>query len=444
MATEIKINADTRAALENAWDVAAAGASMDRWITVCSREGWGTGFSNLPLLARLFGASWYFTRLVFFRGPQLAKYFDNAPAHDFSLDTLRKLLERHLPGDDLERRLDQLRNNKNEIMLQIFLAQLKSEITQAQAEQALTRLAECTLQVLMSLLAGEQHDPSVFGVLAMGRMAGDEMNYGSDLDLIILYDDRSVADSSALGGRIRRLLRHIATPSSCGILYEIDMRLRPYGTSGTLISPAGYFVEYHRGAREIWERQMMTRCRPVMDPQGLAERSIQAVIPSIYGDYDETLLKTEIIAMRKKVQHELGSPRHKFEIKRGSGGIMDIDFMTHYLQLLHGSHTPRLRTASTRNALRELEDAQILNHRQARELLEHYDFLKTIEGVLRVKDMKNISVFPDDPDAVATLARAMGYGDDNRQVAGEKFIRRYTQVTNQVRRYFNELVGQMD
>jgi glutamate-ammonia-ligase adenylyltransferase len=276
----------------------------------------------------------------------------------------------------------------------------------------------------------------------MGRMAGQEMNYGSDLDLIFLYDNTPGLDIAGLNRNIQQMLRYIALPSPGGVLYEIDTRLRPHGTSGTLISPASYFVEYHQQQREIWERQMMTRCLPVIDPEELAAHSLEQITSFIYAGYDGDILRNEIVSMRGRVEKELGTPKGKFEIKRGCGGIMDVDFITHYLQLLHGSQYPELRTASTRNALAQLKNLRILHDDEADALLKGYDYLKRAEGVLRVADMKNINSFPQDPAEVGVLARAMGHYETDKVVAGEKFIEEYLKNTQQIRLYFNQLTGQ--
>src|SRR3972149_138053 len=113
------------------------------------------------------------------------------------------------------------------------------------------------------------------------------------------------------------------------------MRLRPHGNAGTLISPLNTFIEYHKAGREVWERQMMTRCRAVAGDPHLAESLLEKLIPCVYSRQDGSL-RSEVIRMRKLVQHELGSPAGKYDIKRGEGGIMDIDFISHYLQLRHG------------------------------------------------------------------------------------------------------------
>jgi len=438
---------EVRMALPKAWNPEAAASSMERWLTVCGREGWGTCPQNLSLLTRLFGASWYFTRLVFFRGREVARYFDVSALTDYSVDALHQVLAQDGQEADLEQRFDRLRLAKNELMLRIFLSYLQVELNQEQMERALTNLAEASLQRAMELLWKEE-DRSVqeIAVLAMGRMAGGEMNFGSDLDLIFLYSDKSGNDVGGMLRQIRTLLRYIALPAPSGILYEIDMRLRPYGTAGTLISPARYFIEYHGGKREIWERQMMTRCRPVVDHQALAAQTLAAITLCIYAAHEPDSLRSEILHMRKKVQNELGSPQGKYELKRGSGGIMDIDFLTHYLQLRHGHEHPVLRTPSTRSALRQLNQSGCIDDRQSGELLTAYDFLKRLESVLRVADLKNVSAFATDihDGANQRLGRAMGYLDADTKTATERFMQEYLNVTRKVREYFSVLVGEVE
>ena len=440
--TLVKMTNDTETALQSAWDRKSAETNLERWLSVCEKERWEFPPEKLHSLIKLFGASWYFSRFVFFRGVDIIKIFD-IPAYDaFTTESLYLRLAKIDKDMDLEEKFNQLRSNKNEIMLQIFLCGLDNTWTQEQQESALTRLAEATLRIILDLLfVTKKNDVTNISILGMGRMAGTEMNFGSDLDLIFLYSRKTVHDHSGLVRKIQSLLRHIAIPTPFGILYEIDMRLRPHGTSGTLISPVEYFIEYHSGKREIWERQMMTRCRPVIDASDLAEKALKVIKPLIYSEYDDTYLCTEILQMRKRVEKELGNPKGKYEIKRGTGGIMDIDFITHYLQLKHGKHNPDLQTPSTRQALRELERLNLLNKKQKSELLNAYDYLKKIESVLRVMDLKSISVFPQEARNVHVLSRAMGHFGEDMDIAAGEFINTYQLVTRQVRNHFNDIVG---
>ncbi len=440
----MQIDTATRSALNLAWDKEAAEMNMERWLSVCEAEGWGRCPENLPLLAGLFGASWYFTRFVFFRGNKLAKYFDQANKTDFSVETLRQWLLQDQTTEALDDELDGLRIAKNEVMLQILLGQLAATLDQEQIEQALSNLSEATLWSTVQILGADQNGPEAqIGILAMGRMAGREMNFGSDLDLIFLYPGESMDSSAIVSRQIQKLMRHIALLSPYGMLYEIDMRLRPHGTSGTLISSAPYFIQYHNEKRAIWERQMMTRCRAIIDADGMARRALEQISSSIYGEYDQEHLKAEIVHMRKRVQEELGSSKGNYEIKRGVGGIMDIDFLTHFLQLLHGKTHKGLQTANTRAALRQLGKVGIISEKVCNDLLSAYDFLKQIEGRLRVFDMKAISSFSQNVGDVHVLARAMGYLETDMDNAAERFLNDYLQATQAVRQYFVTTLGEI-
>ncbi len=438
------IDTATQSALDLAWDKKAAAMNMERWLSICDTEGWGRCPENLPLLASLFGASWYFTRFVFFRGNKLVKYFDQTDKTDFSVKTLRKLLLKKELAEVVDDELDSLRIAKNEMMLQVLVGQLTGDLNQEQIEQALSNLAEATLWCAIQIHGIAQDDlESQIGILAMGRMAGREMNFGSDLDLIFLYPGQSLESSAIISGQIQKLLRHIALLSPYGTLYEIDMRLRPHGTSGTLISSVPYFTQYHNKKRAIWERQMMTRCRPIIDAGGMVQRSFEQITLSIYSEYDQDYLRKEIVHMRKRVQDELGRPKGKYEIKRGIGGIMDIDFLTHYLQLLHGNTHKGLQTASTRTALRQLGKAGIIGEKVCNDLLSAYDFLKMIEGRLRVFDMKTISSFSQNVGDLHVLARAMGYLETDVDNAADRFLNDYLQATQTVRKYFVTILGEI-
>jgi len=432
--------------LESAWNIEAAQANLERWLDVCEKEAWGQCPENLPLLVKLFGASWFFTRFVFFRGNQIACFFDNPTIPDCSINNLQESLLKKCTGDALNEQLDHLRIAKSEVMLQIVLAYLTEQLDQEQTEKALSNLAEAILWCTLQLLDKETHHKiwKHIAILAMGRLAGHEMNFGSDLDLIILFPEELRSESEIIIKQVQRLMRCIAGISPYGTLYEVDMRLRPHGSSGTLVSSAQYFVDYHNSEQAIWERQMMTRCRAVIDNNNLATESLDAIKPAIYSKYPIDYLKIEILQMRKKVQEELGSPKNKYEIKRGAGGIMDIDFITHYLQLLHGCKQQSLQTPSTRQALRNLSTKGLLDSSTCQELIEAYNFMKRIEGALRMFDMKSISAFSKQPSEIHSLARAMGYFNKDLTHSSELFLESYLDITKNVRQNFIKTLGEID
>lgn len=433
----MKRDGSISAALGKAWHRQSAEASLQRWNEVCRKEGWGQVPSNLPLLINVFGASWYFTRYIFYRGREAARLLDDLETADFQTSTIERKFSRITTIEDKEERLEQLRLLKNEVMLQVLACHLAGRLDQVDTELALTRLASASLAAVLNIFDLESRQDSRIAVYGMGRMAGDEMTFGSDLDLIFLFDTASQEEIYNLSRKVRLLMRHIAAAGSAGSLYDVDMRLRPHGTSGALLTSAPSFIEYHRGECEIWERQMMTRCRAVIDPHGLGRECLDNIAPSIYAKYDPDFLRTEITTMRRRVQEEKGKIGGKYEVKRGPGGIMDIDFLTHFLQLSHGNSQPELRTCSTRAALHALTGRGHIRAEVSDRLLCAYDFLKRLESSIRLFDMKPISAFPRQTEAHLPVAAAMGYIGD----AAGKFADRYEEVTAGVRKLFREIVG---
>ncbi len=426
-----------RTALTTTWHQQPANASLERWLQLCEDENWGNIPDKIHLIAQIFGSSWYFTRYIFYRGHEAAAIIDNADAQGLERQQIIDRFKSIKGSPDLEQQLDRLRVLKNELMLQILVCYISEQFNQQQTEQALTRLAEATLMAMMSVLNVDSESGEwCIAVLGMGRMAGGEMTFGSDLDLIFLYEEKSDEVSSALSRNIRLLLRILSSATPAGSLYDVDMRLRPHGTSGALLTSTNSFLQYHQSEREIWERQMMTRCRPVFDENDLGHAVLQKIIPNIYAEYDEKYLRNEIASMRARVQEEKGRPSGKFEVKRGKGGIMDIDFITHFLQLRHGYQNPDLQTGSTRTALSALRNQNIISSEIAEILLDAYDFLKKIETCIRLFDMKPISAFATDPAGHEPVARAMGFFENNNE-----FLDKYISVTESVRKSFIEIVG---
>ena len=421
--------------LDIAWHQQTARSSLVRWHEVCEKENWGQIPKHMPFLIHLFGASWYFTRYVFSRGPKGAELIDQALSESFSFSQLHQRLAPALQAQDPEQGFERLRILKNEIMLQILIAHLMGSLDQEQTERKLTMLADATLETSLKLSGLHEFSDCRIAVLGMGRMAGYEMTFGSDLDLIFLFDSSSEESIAELSRKVRMLLRHLAVASSSGLLYEVDMRLRPHGTSGALLTANRSFIEYHRTDKEVWERQMMTRCRCVCDEGNLGIDTLEQVMPHIYSHYNAEHLRHEIATMRQRVLLEKGSPRAKLEIKRGKGGIMDIDFLTHYLQLKHGCQMASLMTCSTRQALRILSENRIIEPTVGADLLKAYDFLKYIESCVRLFDLKPVSTISVNHQENASVALATGFGHDT--VA---FMEKYFDVTSAVRRDFERIL----
>lgn len=425
-------------ALAEAWHRESAESSLERWLQLCERSGWGDVPRDLPMLVRVFGASWYFTRFVFYRGREVETLFDRSAPDPADGNSLTRVLRAALADGTDEEQLEALRIRKNDLMLGLLIDYLSERHGQEQCEAHITVLAESVLAVVMELFG---LDPAQAGcrtaILGMGRLAGREMTFGSDLDLIFLYEGPAATESPEFARKIRFLLRHIAAVTPAGTLYDVDMRLRPHGTAGALITSSRSFIEYHGGTRETWERQVMTRCRPVYDPSGLGAETLERVLANVYEERDCGALAQDIRDMRVRVERELGRPRGKFELKRGRGGIMDVDFTAHYLQLCHGNRIPELKVCSTREALRASMAAGILGEEAGGNLLEGYEYLKRLETCLRLFDLKSTSAFSEQSASALALARAMSDGAGDAEV----LVGNYLRAADQIRAQFNRIFG---
>ena len=443
MSLEQRLDEATRQALDNAWHQESAASSLERWLDLCEQQGWGRVPADQALLTHVFGASWYFTRFIFYRGPAIASLFDADLDSELAPEVIPQRIEAVDSTQPVEQALESLRVVKNEIMLQVLLADLQQLLSQSAIEHRLTLLAEATLAMALRIFSQGMASPELkdhVGILGMGRMAGYEMNFGSDLDLIFLYPGDSADVFEQASRLIRSLLRGIAMAAPAGSLYEVDMRLRPHGAAGVLITSKQAFEDYHGDQRDIWQRQLMTRSRPVVDGGGLATEALAAINDHIYARYDADYLRTEIRAMRLRVEHELGSPAGRYELKRGRGGIMDVDFISHYLQLRYGTDKPDLQTPSTREALHRLAEHGLLSAEHRDALLQGYDFLKRMESRLRVFDMKAVSTLPREASQLGILGRGMGYGQDEGTAAGEALLQDYLDTTAKLRGIFDEIV----
>ena len=421
-----------------AWNKVQAEVSFTRWIELCEKEQWGDKPADKTLLVNIFGASWYFTRYIFFRGVEITDLIDHYRDRPITPDEMMRTFQVGAFKLDLEHELNVLSSIKNQWMLLLLIRFLQGEMELAEVEKNLTLLAECVFGAMVRQMSRTNRELfDNVAVLGMGRMAGYEMIFGSDLDLIFLYRPESSGNTTRIARELQGMMRHLARISPSGLLYEVDMRLRPHGTSGSLITQEDAFIDYHRSERAVWERQMMTRCRPIYDPHGIGQEALQAISGSIYGDYDGEALQDEIVKMRELIEETLGSPRNKHELKRGPGGIMDIDFITHYLQLGHGRNHTELQTTSTRSALKQLSRLNYIDTDSAELLLKAYDFLKQAEICMRLIDLKPSSTIPADHKQNAVLSRGMGYAEDR---TGE-FMEKFLETRTGVREAFNRLVG---
>ena len=315
-------------------------------------------------------------------------------------------------GADEERALNVLREFKNHHVFSVALAEVRGTLPLMKVSDALSFLAEAVLDAALKM-AWEgnlerfpeyaEHRP--FIIVAYGKLGGIELGPGSDLDLVFVHDLPASA-GPFLQRLVRRLLHVLTAPTYSGSLYEIDTRLRPSGGAGTMVSSIDAFAEYQEKRAWIWEQQALVRARPVVGDAHLASR-FTALRRQILGrERDRDQLAAEILKMRERISEHLLEDEEA-DLKRGAGGIVDIEFMVQYLVLAWAHEHPSL-TEFTDNVriLEAVERLELLPAGAA-------DRLRAAYLALRAEWHRSVLDIPDRERASQTLAQ---YRDEVRSV----------------------------
>jgi glutamate-ammonia-ligase adenylyltransferase len=211
----------------------------------------------------------------------------------------------------------------------------------------------------------------------------------------------------------QRLLGALRQRTPRGRLYEVDTRLRPSGSQGLLVTSLAGWRRYHAEDARLWERQALTKLRPVAGDPALGAEVARLASETMYGAPPEAHGGARAIAeaigkMREKIERELGG---KHDLKVGAGGVIDVEFAAQYLQLAHGHAHPALRTTSTVEALRAAARAGVAPAREIELLDQGYRFLRGIEHRLRVVHDEPIHRLPETKVELDKLARRSGFPD---------------------------------
>jgi glutamate-ammonia-ligase adenylyltransferase len=249
-------------------------------------------------------------------------------------------------GEDTERQLDVLRQAQQEQTFHLLAMDLQGLLPLEKLSDHLSDLADLMLRHVLRLswaTARKKHrDDARFAIIAYGKLGGKELGYASDLDLIFLYDDDHPDAQENYARLAQRINTMLGSYTSSGRLYETDLRLRPNGASGLLVSSVEAFGEYQRQNAWVWEHQALTRARfSAGDTQvGTSFEEIRKQV--LCQPRDLATLRKEILAMRQKMLDGHPNDSGLFDIKHDRGGMVDIEFMVQYLVLAHAHQHPSL------------------------------------------------------------------------------------------------------
>jgi glutamate-ammonia-ligase adenylyltransferase len=308
------------------------------------------------------------------------------------------------------------------------------------------------------LIEGERAgQPSRFAILALGKLGGNEMNYHSDLDLMMVYEGDGRTEPRPGATRFDRfeltdnyhffteLAQHIIKAASylgpMGRLYQIDMRLRPTGKSGSLVIPLTEFRRYFitqldssshpEGGAQLWERQALTRARVVHGDPEFAREVMAAVAEGAYGLEWRPQIVEEMQAMRERLQ----CSRPPANLKRGPGGLADVEFLVQMLQIKYGRTLPALRDPNTWRTLEALQACGLLSTEEYGDLVAGYNFLLRVQSRLRMVHNRTLDEVPEAPEELDKLGRRLGYE------CGSRFLTELEHHRRTIRKLFFNIMA---
>ena len=263
-------------------------------------------------------------------------------------DSLSRLLE--ASKDDQERQMNLLRDAHHAAIFRLVVADLDGRFSVERLADQLSALADAAVELALELawnrLPGRPEGLPKFAVIGYGKLGGKELGYASDLDLVFLYDDDSPNADAVYSRLVRRMMSWLTLQTSSGKLFDIDLRLRPNGENGLIVSSFDMFSNYERnvGANGawVWEHQALTRARFVAGDPSLGRRfeDERAAILSMPRNAEE--LRRSILEMRQRMLDGHPNRTVLFDVKHDRGGMVDVEFAVQYLVLAHANQHPEL------------------------------------------------------------------------------------------------------
>ncbi|MCU7880061.1 MAG: bifunctional [glutamate--ammonia ligase]-adenylyl-L-tyrosine phosphorylase/[glutamate--ammonia-ligase] adenylyltransferase [Candidatus Thiodiazotropha sp. (ex Lucinoma aequizonata)] len=312
--------------------------------------------------------------------------------------------------DDLESQMEQLRQFAQSNRLRVAAADIADQIPLMVVSDYLTWIAESVIEQVVKLTYREMvrrhgrppgliNDETGFAVVGYGKLGGIELGFGSDLDMVFLHGcpdrnaftdgDKPVSVDVFYARMAQRFIHIMTTRTPSGILYEVDMRLRPNGNSGVMVSALKTFETYQHNSAWTWEHQALIRARVVAGDQRVGKRfkAIRHEIISQQRDADK--LQVEVVEMREKMRTSLDkSNRDRFDLKQGVGGIVDIEFMVQFAVIRWAHDHPDLVVWTDNIRLLEtLSKLGLLNDDAAERMMGVYKVLRAVDHRTALQDL---------------------------------------------------------
>ncbi|TCK61646.1 bifunctional [glutamate--ammonia ligase]-adenylyl-L-tyrosine phosphorylase/[glutamate--ammonia-ligase] adenylyltransferase [Seleniivibrio woodruffii] len=416
-------------------------------------------FSVAPViiqkLINIFSYSRYLTDQIMSNRDLLDYIYDPKPM-DFTAEKIKEDLfqytEKYRDKEDLIPEAARIRHKM--FVFNAGYAYLNKQTNIIETMRALTELARGTLDFAFSHVyeklverygVPRTEDGRECGYLlvGLGKVGSIEMSFGSDIDLIFLYEgygatdgEKSITNQEFYSKMVQRGITFLSAYSHNGYLYKTDMRLRPSGSSGTLVTTLAGFEEYQRKGAMLWEKQALMRSSVINYNSPLTaefERiKAQALYICLIGDEGVK----EIYEMRMRIENEKGLPYEKNDIKAGYGGLLDIEFAAQMFQLMHGCKFGELHTPNTHDAIHSAKDLGVISSRDFNSFHKGYLFFRHLENLVRIYDNTDTSRLPKEDKLLDRLAEFFGY-----KSGGAALLDEYNNIRRSVRAAFKRVFG---
>lgn len=255
-------------------------------------------------------------------------------------------------------------------------------------------------------------------VLGMGKLGGSELNFSSDIDLIFTWPangqtqggGRELENSQFFTRLGQRLIKVLNQPTESGIVFRVDMRLRPFGDSGPLAMTFSALEDYYQEQGRDWERYAMVKARVMGDDSDHFSQELYAMLkPFVYRRYIDFSVIQSLRNMKLMISREILRRGTAVNIKLGAGGIREIEFIVQVFQLIRGGREPDLQSRSLLPMLDVIQRLQLLGEQEIQQLRNAYLFLRQLENLLQIISDQQTHTLPDDELNCTRLAWAMGY-----------------------------------
>ena len=313
------------------------------------------------------------------------------------------------PGDPT----GSLRRQVGAGLLRIAGLDLTRKIDMPAVGAALSDLADAATRVALDA-ALDTVPGARIAVIALGKWGGRELNYASDIDLVFVHEGET--DAAVRAGAA--FIGLMAKRTTEGVAFRVDTDLRPEGSAGPLSRTLDSYRAYWKQWARTWEFQALLKARPAAGDPELAAGFLEASRPFVHPETLGAEAVREIRAMKARAERLVKGPD---ELKRGVGGIRDVEFAVQLLQLVHGRADPALRSANTLEALGHLGAGGYVRPEDAGELSAAYRWLRDVEHRVQLQDLRQTHTVPPDPPGRERLAKVMGYRDDTGGSAVEHF-----------------------